>query len=361
MDYATLRTTAKAMVARGKGLLAMDESGPTIAKRFQKLKIENTVENRRAYRLLLIGTPRVSEHISGAILYDETIRQAADDATPFAKHMERCGIIPGIKVDKGTISLPGFPGEKVTEGLDGLRGRLIEYREMGARFAKWRAVITIGPGIPTRFCIEANAHALARYAALCQDVDIVPIVEPEVLIDGNHSLEQCYEATTATLRETFRQLAEHRVLFEGMVLKPSMVISGLEATNRAGVNDVADATIRCLLNTVPGSVAGIAFLSGGQTPEEATAHLNAMNARYKNLPWPVTFSYSRALQEPVMRAWNGDARNEAQAQQQLARRARLNSLAAIGGYRAEMEREAETERAPDKAARVPHTGEAGIP
>lgn len=340
MNVSELQTTAKAMVAKGKGLIAMDESGPTIAKRFKQYNIENTVENRRGYRELILTTPDLNKYISGAILYDETIRQATKDGTPFAKYMERLGIIPGIKVDTGAKDLALFPGEKVTEGLDGLRERLAEYRAMGARFAKWRAVITIGENIPTRTCIEANAHALARYSALCQEANIVPIVEPEVLIDGDHSLEHCYGATLETLRALFRQLAEQRVAYEGTILKASMVISGLEAKPRANVEQVADATVRCLVNSVPASLPGVVFLSGGQTNEEATAHLNAMNVRHRSLPWPLSFSYSRALQQPVMDTWRGNPANAATAQKQLQRRARFNALATTGGYQPQMEREA---------------------
>ncbi|MBI3900360.1 MAG: fructose-bisphosphate aldolase class I [Gammaproteobacteria bacterium] len=340
MNISELQATAKALVAKGKGLIAMDESAPTIAKRFQKVGIDDNVNNRRAYRELLLSTPDLNKYISGAILFDETIRQSMSDGVPFAKYMERLGIIPGIKVDKGTKDLANFPGEKVTEGLDGLRERLKEYREMGARFAKWRAVIDIGPGLPTHFCLEANAHALARYSALCQEANIVPIVEPEVLIDGNHTLEQCYDATLHMLRLTFQQLAEHHVAFEGVILKASMVISGLEAPKRASVDEVADATVRCLLNSVPASLPGIVFLSGGQGTEEATAHLNAMNARHPNLPWPLTFSYSRALQQPVMETWRGNTANAAAAQKQLQRRTKFNSLAATGKYQSQMEREA---------------------
>jgi fructose-bisphosphate aldolase, class I len=340
MNLNQLRTTAKAMVAPGKGLIAMDESAPTIAKRFDKVGIDDNVDNRRAYRELLLSTPALSDYISGAILYDETIRQSTADGVPFAKYMERLGIIPGIKVDKGTKDLAGFPNEKVTEGLDGLRERLTEYRAMGARFAKWRATIAIGAGIPSAFCLEANAHALARYAALCQEQHIVPIIEPEVLIDGSHTLGQCYDASVATLRAVFRQLAEHRVAYEGTILKASMVIAGLDARQRAGVDEVADATVRCLLDSVPASLPGIVFLSGGQGTEEATAHLNAMNTRHPNLPWPLTFSYSRALQQPVMEIWKGNPANNAAAQKQLQRRARFNSLAALGKYQPQMEREA---------------------
>ena len=340
MNVSELNATAKAMVAKGKGLIAMDESGPTIAKRFKQYNIENNAENRRAYRELIMKTPDLGKYISGAILYDETIRQTTSDGVPFAQYLQKVGIIPGIKVDTGAKDLAGFPGEKVTEGLDGLRERLAEYYGMGARFAKWRAVITIGKGIPTATCIEANAHALARYSALCQEARIVPIVEPEVLIDGDHTLERCYETTLATLRAVFASLAEHRVAYEGTILKASMVISGLQAKPRAVVDEVADATVRCLLDTVPASLPGVVFLSGGQGNEEATAHLNAMNTRHPNLPWPLSFSYSRALQQPVMDTWRGNPAKAGEAQKQLARRARFNALAATGSYQPQMEREA---------------------
>lgn len=336
-----LRETAKAMVAKGKGILAMDESTGTCNKRFKKAGIEETVENRRAYRELLLTTAGLSDHISGAILYDETIRQTLSDGTPFPEHMKKVGIIPGIKVDTGAKDMAGFPGEKITEGLDGLRERFAEYKKMGARFAKWRAVITIqGKELPTYACIHANAHALARYAALAQEAGLVPIVEPEVLIDGDHTIERSYEVTEFTLRAVFQQLALARVAFDGMVLKASMVISGKECPKRAGVQEVADWTVRCLLNTVPAAVAGVAFLSGGQGTEEATAHLNAMNARHKNLPWPLTFSYARALQDPAMQAWKGNPANVRTAQKLLLHRARLNGAATLGNYNEQMEKEA---------------------
>lgn len=340
MNPVTLQTTARAMVTPGKGILAMDESMGTIAKRFGKVGIDNTVDNRRAYRELLVTTPGLGDYIGGAILHDETIRQSTADGTPFAEALKQQKILPGIKVDAGTHDLPGFPNEKVTAGLDGLRERLAEYRKLGAQFTKWRAVITIGHDIPTPSCIHANAHALARYAALAQEADLVPIVEPEVLLDGDHAIERCYLVTLATLRETFSQLAQQRVAFEGMVLKPSMVLSGKGAKVKASVDDVADCTVRCLLNTVPAAVAGIAFLSGGQGVEEATAHLNAMNLKNRNLPWPLTFSYARALQDPVMQTWKGKADNVAAAQQALLRRARLNGAAAQGRYKDQMEKEA---------------------
>jgi fructose-bisphosphate aldolase class I len=340
MNVSELNAIAKAMVAKGKGLIAMDESAPTIAKRFKKVGIEDTVDNRRAYRELLLSTPGVNNYLSGAILFDETIRQSTSAGVPFAEYMKKLGIIPGIKVDKGVKNLAGFPNEGVTEGLDGLRERLVEYHGMGARFAKWRATYSIGPGTPTAFCYETNAHAMARYAALCQEQGIVPIVEPEVLIDGKHTLEECYDASILALRALFRQLADHRVAFEGTILKASMVISGLEAPRRAGVNEVADATVRCLRDTVPASLPGVVFLSGGQGNEEATAHLNAMNARHPSLPWPLTFSYSRALQAPVMETWKGSPANAAAAQKQLHKRAKFNSLAATGSYQPAMEKEA---------------------
>lgn len=340
MNLQILQATAKAMVAKGKGILAMDESTGTCHKRFKKAGIEETVENRRTYRDLLLTTPGLASHISGAILYDETIRQNMLSGVPFAQFMEKQGILPGIKVDAGAKELAGHPGEKVTEGLDGLRERFVEYKKMGARFAKWRAVITIGPGIPSHACIQANAHALARYAALAQEADLVPIVEPEVLIDGDHTLERCYEATRATLRRVFSELAGQGVAFEGMILKASMVISGKSCPKQAGVEDVARETVRCLLNTVPPAVAGVAFLSGGQGTEQATAHLNAMNRMNKNLPWPLSFSYARALQQPALEAWQGKKENASQAQKLLLRRAKFNGAATLGLYREEMEKEA---------------------
>ncbi|MFQ5656329.1 MAG: class I fructose-bisphosphate aldolase [Candidatus Methylomirabilales bacterium] len=335
-----LHATAKAMVAKGKGILAMDESNPTCGKRLKKVGVENTVENRRVWRELLLTTPKLADYISGAILYDETIRQATADGTPFAEYMTTHGIIPGIKVDTGAKDLAGFPGEKVTEGLDGLRERLAEYKGMGARFAKWRAVITIGRGIPTKACIHANAHALARYAALCQEAGIVPIVEPEVLIDGDHTIDRCYEVTLETLSAVFAELKEQRVVPEEMVLKPSMVISGLDCPHQASVEEVAGKTVECLLKTLPKNLAGVAFLSGGQSNERATAHLNAMNARHKELPWPLTFSYARALQQPALETWLGKKENVAAAQKLLHHRAKLNGTASTGRYTEKMEKEA---------------------
>jgi fructose-bisphosphate aldolase class I len=341
MNVQELERTAQAMVAEGRGLLAMDESAPTAAKRLKAVGVESTTENRRSYRELLLGTSGLGEYISGAILHDETIRQQAADGTPFPKLAERNGIIPGIKVDTGAKTLAGHPDEKITEGLDGLRERLQEYRTLGARFCKWRAVITIGPNIPSRTCIETNAHALARYAALCQEAGMVPIVEPEVLIDGDHTLERCYEVTLETQRTVFEQLYRQGIHFPGMVLKPSMVIAGKQCPKRIAPEEVAEWTIRCLRNTVPASVPGIAFLSGGQSDEEATIHLNAMNvlARTLRLPWRLTFSYARALQNQVLEKWAGNPANLDAARRILLHRARCNSAASRGEYNPKMERE----------------------
>lgn len=340
MNTQELNKTAMAMVARGKGILAMDESSPTCNMRFENLGIATTVENRQAYRDMLVNTPGLSEFISGVILYDETIRMNTLDGTPFPKYLVEQGIIPGIKVDTGARDLAGHPGEKVTEGLDGLRDRLEEYRGMGARFAKWRAVITIGDDIPSRGCIEANAHALARYAALCQEAGIVPIVEPEVLINGDHTLEDCYEVTEETLTTLFSEMQQQQVAMEGVILKASMVISALDCPNRAGVQQVAEETLRCLRSTVPEDLPGVVFLSGGQSNPEATDHLNAMNKLDMNLPWPLTFSYARALQNPALKIWSGQADNVAAAQQAFYHRARVNSAASQGQYTPEMEKDA---------------------
>lgn len=318
----------------------MDESTGTCTKRFEKLGIESTDESRRQYRDMLLTAPGLSDYVSGAILYDETIRQKVTDGTPFPKYMADNGILPGIKVDTGAKDLAGFPGEKITEGLDGLRERLAEYKQLGAKFTKWRAVITIGDGIPSRGCIEANAHALARYAALCQEAGLTPIVEPEVLIDGDHSIERCYDVTTETLHKVFDELYRQRILFEGMILKASMVIAGTKAAKQSGVQEVAEQTVRCLINTVPPAVAGVAFLSGGQTNEQATAHLNAMNQLDVKLPWPLTFSYARALQQPAMEIWNGNKANVDKAQKALLHRAKCNSAAAQGRYTESLEKEA---------------------
>jgi fructose-bisphosphate aldolase class I len=338
MNVEQLVQTAAGMVAEGKGILAIDESTGTCKKRFDAVGVASTEENRRAYRGMLLTTPGLSDHISGAILYDETIRQATDDGQPFADYMTEAGMIPGIKVDLSTHPLAGHQGEKITEGLDGLRGRLEEYARLGARFAKWRAVITIGDGIPTRSCLYSNAHALARYAALCQEAGLVPIVEPEVLMDGPHSLDDCHDVTEATLHAVFEQLYEQNILLEGTILKASMVLSGSEAENRAPVDEVADATVGCLLNTVPAALAGIVFLSGGQGDVEATVHLDAIN-RLGELPWPVSFSYGRALQAPALAIWaDNPSANVAAAQRKLAHRARMNGLAAMGQYEAAMEK-----------------------
>jgi fructose-bisphosphate aldolase class I len=335
-----LKNTARAMVAEGKGILAMDESNGTCNRRFEKLGIGTTEENRRAYRELILTTPNLSNYISGAILYDETIRQSTQEGVPFVKVMTDAGMIPGIKVDTGAKDLAGHPGEKVTEGLDGLRDRIAEYYEMGARFAKWRAVITIGDGIPSDGCLEANAHALARYAALCQEGGLVPIVEPEVLIDGDHTIERCSEVTEKTLHEVFRQLYVQNVAYDQMILKPSMVISGASCPVQAKVEEVATATMGCLLNTVPPAVPGIAFLSGGQSKEQSSAHLNAMNVMFKDQsPWGITFSYARAIQQPALEYWCGNSSNVAEAQKLLLHRAMCNSVASQGAYNAEMEKQ----------------------
>ncbi|HMC09285.1 MAG TPA: class I fructose-bisphosphate aldolase [Actinomycetota bacterium] len=328
--------TARTLVAGGRGILAADESTGTITKRFQAVGIDSTADTRRAYRELLLTAPGVSEFISGVILYDETIRQTASDGTPFPDMIKERGIIPGIKVDTGAKVLAKAPDEKVTEGLDGLRERITEYVEMGARFAKWRAVITIGEGIPSDYCIHTNAHALARYAALCQEGGLAPIVEPEALIDGDHTIEQCFEATERTLRAVFAELAIQRVSLEGMVLKPNMVIAGKQCPKQASVQEVAEQTIRCLRFTVPAAVPGVAFLSGGQTPQQATAHLDAMS-RMGPHPWQITFSYARALQDAAMRSWKGDRSKVGTAQQAFYARAQLVSLARRGSYTAEME------------------------
>ncbi|MFZ0338721.1 MAG: class I fructose-bisphosphate aldolase, partial [Terracidiphilus sp.] len=306
MNTRQLEETAQALFASDKGLLAMDESNPTCNKRFAQLGIPQTVEARRAYREMIVSTPGLGDCISGAILYDETIRQQTKDGTPFATALTEAGIVPGIKVDLGAKNLAGFPGEKITEGLDGLRDRLSEYSGMGARFAKWRAVIAIGDGIPSRGCIAANAQALARYAALCQEAGLVPIVEPEVLMDGDHSLERCFEVTEEVLREVFRQLHAERVALEGMILKPNMVLPALSNPFQESVEEVADATVHCFLRAVPAAVPAVAFLSGGQPAELASARLNAMNVRFKSrLPWALAFSFSRAIQQPALEIWTG--------------------------------------------------------
>jgi len=331
--------TARALVADHKGILAMDESTPTCDKRFSKLGIPQTVEARRAYRELIVTTPGLGESISGAILYDETIRQQSKNGVPFLKILIEAGIIPGIKVDAGAKSLAGFPGEKITEGLDGLRDRLAEYARMGARFAKWRAVITVGEGIPSRGCIEANAHALARYAALSQEAGLVPVVEPEVLMDGGHTLERCQVVTEEVLRTVFNQLYQQRVILEGMILKPNMVLPGLDCPEQEPVDRVAEVTVRCLQRGVPAAVPGIAFLSGGQSSELASARLNAMNARFKSqVPWGLAFSFARAIQQPALAIWRGDEARVPAAQAALLHRARCNRAARRGEYTEAMDK-----------------------
>ena len=340
MNLQELENTARALVAPGKGILAADESFGTIGKRFEAVGIESSEDSRRAYREMLFTTPNIGEYLSGVILFEETLRQKASDGRPLAKVLEDQGIIPGIKVDKSTVPMPLSPNEKFTQGLDGLHDRLSEYRELGARFTKWRAVITIGGGIPTKSCVEANAEALALYAAFAQDHDLVPIVEPEVLIDGDHSIEQSYEATLWTLHETFDEIHDHGVELSALLLKPNMVISGKEASDQANVEEVARYTVECLLRTVPPAVPGIVFLSGGQTDLQATQHLNAMNTIYEGLPWELSFSYARALQGQPMEIWGGKAENIERAQKIFHHRARMNSAARDGRYSEEMEQEA---------------------
>jgi fructose-bisphosphate aldolase, class I len=333
MNGPALIDTAKTLVAGDRGLLAMDESTPTCNKRFAKLGIAQTEEMRRAYRDMIVTTPRLGECISGAILYDETIRQQTFAGTPFAQALEAANIIPGIKVDAGAKALAAHPGEQVTEGLDGLRERLKEYATMGARFAKWRAVITIGADIPSPACLEVNAHALARYAALCQEAGLVPIVEPEVLMDGAHTLERCRDVTEATLHVVFDQLHRQGVLLEGMLLKPNMVVPGLDAADQDSADAVADATIGTFLRTVPAAVPGIAFLSGGQTSELASTRLNAMNLKFKSrMPWALAFSFARAIQQPALDIWHGQSANVPAAQQALFHRADCNRAARRGEY-----------------------------
>ncbi len=335
MDLMALNKIATAMVAPGKGILAADESSGTIKKRFDAIDTQSTEDNRRDYREMLFRTDAaMREHISGVILFDETIRQMAADGTTLVKLIEDAGSIPGIKVDKGAHPLAGGPGEKVTEGLDGLRARLNEYYKLGARFAKWRAVIDIaGDEIPSGYCISANVHALARYAALCQEANIVPIVEPEVLMDGNHDIDRCYDVTEFTLKSLFDELYAQDVALEGTILKPNMVISGKKCAKQAGVDDVAEMTVRVLRASVPAALPGIVFLSGGQSDIEATAHLNAMNASYKEqMPWAVSFSYGRALQAAPLKAWGGKTENIAAAQVAFAHRAKMNSLAQLGDW-----------------------------
>jgi fructose-bisphosphate aldolase class I len=339
MNKQLLIETANALLAGSKGLLAMDESNGTCNTRFAKIGIPQTENARRDWRELIATTPCLGECISGTILYDETIRQKKKDGTPIIKAIIDAGIIPGIKVDTGAKAMAGFPAEKITEGLDGLRQRLTEYYKMGARFAKWRAVILIDDGIPSQGCIEANANALARYAALCQEAGLIPIVEPEVLMEGTHDLQVCIDVTEKVLRTVFNQLYQQRVMLEGMILKPNMVIPGLQCPKQATVIEVADATIKCFLQSVPAAVAGVAFLSGGQSGKLATAHLNAMHVKYKSkLPWALTFSFARAIQQPAMQIWNGKDENISAAQHALYHRAKCDSTARRGEYNEAMEK-----------------------
>ena len=336
MQLDKLEATAREMVASGRGILAMDESTGTCSSRFEKLGVVSTEQNRLSYRQMLVTAPGISDYISGAILFDETIRQKVNREIPFASYLDRIGIVPGIKVDKGAKVLAGHPEEKVTEGLDGLRERLEEYVTLGARFAKWRAVITIGDGIPTDACIMANAHALARYAALCQEAGVVPIVEPEVLMDGTHDIATCRAITEKTLSVVYEQLDQQGVALGGTVLKPNMVLSGKECLEQADVDEVAEQTVDCLRATVPSEVGGIAFLSGGQTDEQATLHLNRMNQLEVDLPWRLTFSYGRALQQAPMKAWSGDNSKQAEVHGEVLKRAMVNAFASKGEYTSEL-------------------------
>ena len=337
MTTTELETTAKMMVAEGKGILAIDESTPTIKKRFDSINVESTEENRRAYRDLLITNPDSNKYISGMILYDETIRQSTSDGTPFAKRLTNDGIMPGIKVDTGAKDFALHSNEKITEGLDGLRERLAEYKNLGAKFAKWRAVITIGNNIPTDACIDANAHALARYAGLCQEIGIVPMVEPEVLMDADNNIERCYDVTEKTLSALFSTLKDQDVNIAHTILKTNMIISGKKCPVQANIEEVAERTVECLLKNVPSELAGIVFLSGGQSAKLATAHLNAMNVNNKDLPWPLSFSYGRALQEPCLKIWGGNSANIEAAQKGLLHREKCNGLACKGEYNSKME------------------------
>ena len=331
-----LEDIARALVAPGKGILAADESSGTIKKRFDAIGVESTETNRRDYREMLFSTKGAADHISGVILYDETIRQSSLDGTPFPKLLESQGVIPGIKVDLGAKDLANASAEKITEGLDGLRERLNEYRELGARFTKWRAVITIGDGIPSEYCLWTNAHALARYGALSQEAGLVPIIEPEVLMDGDHTIERSFDVTSRTLHAVFTELRDQKVWFEGMLLKPNMVLSGYGASDRAGIQEVAEQTVKCFKRHVPAAVPGIVFLSGGQTDEDATAHLNAMNAMGPH-PWELSFSYGRALQAPALKAWRGAADNVQAGQAAYLHRAKMNGLARSGSYAPDLE------------------------
>ena len=336
-DMRDTESTARALVAKGKGILAADESVSTLTKRFDALGIRSTEQSRRTYREMLFTAPGAAEFISGVIMYDETIRQKSSAGTPLSQVLSSQGVVPGIKVDTGAKPLAGSPGETVTEGLDGLRDRLAEYRGMGARFAKWRAVIHVTDLLPSPACVSANAHALARYAALCQEAGLVPIVEPEVLMDGSHTIERCEEVTGAVLHAVFRALFEQRISLESMLLKPNMVIAGKESPRQASVQEVATATLRCLRRHVPAAVSGIVFLSGGQSDRVATAHLNAMNRLPESRPWTLSFSYGRALQDPALEAWHGRDENVKSGQEALSHRARCNGAASLGTYTDEME------------------------
>ncbi|MEO7309129.1 MAG: class I fructose-bisphosphate aldolase [Chitinophagaceae bacterium] len=338
MDHKILKETIYQLFAGNKGLLAMDESTGTCNKRFAAEGIPQTVEMRRSYRELIVTTPGLNESIGGAILYDETIRQQTKDGVPFADFLINAGIIPGVKVDSGAKAMAGFPNEKVTEGLDGLRERLQEYKKMGARFAKWRGVISIGDDAPTTACIKANLHALARYAALCQEAGVVPIVEPEVLMTGNHTIQQCYDVTERVLKMLFYQLFQFKIDLEGMILKPNMITAGTGCDTQNSMDDVAAATVNCLLASVPAAMPAIAFLSGGQSPQEASAHLNAINKNFKSqLPWIVTYSFARAIQQPALDIWKGQETNVKEAQQLLYRRAKLDAAARAGEYNVDLE------------------------
>jgi fructose-bisphosphate aldolase class I len=338
MNKQQLTNTIEQLLAGDKGLLAMDESNNTCNERFAALEIPQTIEARRSFREWIVTTPGLNESISGAILFDETIRQQTKDGIPFTQVLEKAGIIPGIKVDIGSMDMAGFPNEKITEGLDGLGNRLKEYAQLGARFAKWRAVIKIGDGIPTIGCIDANVHALARYAALCQEFGIVPIVEPEVLMDGNHSLQRSFEVTQEVLMALFSQLYLQKILLEGMLLKPNMILAGKDAFPQNNIDEVAKATVECLLKSVPAAVPGIAFLSGGQSPQQASEHLNAINKNFKSRsPWVLTFSFSRAIEHPAIDIWHGQEANVKKAQMSLYKRAKCNAAARRGEYDASME------------------------
>lgn len=334
-----LEEIANAMVAPGKGILAADESTPTIKKRFDTIQAESTADSRRNYREMLFRTPAMKDFISGVILYEETLRQKAADGTPIADVIKSQGAIPGIKVDTGAKDLAGHKGEKITEGLDGLRDRLADYYGLGARFAKWRAVINIAGDLPSRACVSANAHALARYAALCQEAGIVPIIEPEVIMDGGHTIDRCFEVSEYTLKAVYNALADQGVMLEGTILKPNMIVSGSECPTQAGVEEVAERTVKCLKRNVPAAVPGIVFLSGGQSDLDATAHLNFMNQAH-DAPWPLSFSYGRALQSAPLKTWAGDAKNVAAAQAVFAHRAHMNSLATLGKWQPSLEQEA---------------------